>query len=952
MATNNHPDPAALLTTERCKRLLGAFDEAVELPADQIEQWLIEHISDTDDRAALALLLDGVDREGPLDVASTERLRQLEAGAEPAMQDWVGRQFGAFRLLRLLGRGGMATVFLGEREGADFRQRAAIKLLRGGLYTPLEERLFRREQRALASLSHPNIAHFIDGGVSETGIPFLILEYVDGLPLTQYADERGLTLAARLRLFVVVCRAVAAAHRQLIVHRDLKPSNILVTTDGDVKLLDFGIAKLLDDDGDTTRTSVAALTPDYAAPEQFVGGAITMATDVYALGVVLHELLLGERPPRLDADGEWPSKRRSAQASKALAEPAASVAALRGDLDNILLKSLASEADRRYASAADLADDIERHLATHPVSAHPPSRWYRTQKFMRRHRGSVALTLMFVLGIFVSLGIAVWQATVARVEAVNARAEALRADTTRDFIEGIFEPVREQLDKGSLPSIRDLVAEGSRQLDASDDLAPAQRVDLLLMFSRLEFKLAESNQSLALAERAHQLAQQALPIDSALRNQATFAFGSARLRTGDLVGAEPLLREVERWQQTHAASADDTISLYSILARLENESHRFEQALVYAEKELAARTDHFGAQSAKVATGYNNLGYVLESLGRYDDAIDAYANALAIDDRFQEPSSLQRAFPLANLAQAQFNAGRLAEARARFEEALALHDTHALDKPPRNLLGLYSILNETLVAAGDLSAAQSAADTYRRLANLTPPTQVDRAISQRQSARLDFERGDLAAAKSRLDGFDAMLQPLPERPRIRLGASRDILLAEIAIIERRYDEATLRAIRGSAGLGERLYPHHVIPNGKAVLALACALDKASDCDQSAYEDAAATLRTSMQQGHPALIPAQIALARVELIRAVPAQAAARLQQAINDATAHSVLADSPRVAQAQAWLAVALASKGDCKSGELAYSKIKGHIDHPLVKVALSEYASIELCAAARAALK
>ena len=273
---------------DRIAGLRELFDAVVEIAPAERERWLAERVDDAGARAALVQLLaadaDAGFLETPADV-----LQARIGAADVVGAGWVGREIAGFRLVRTLGEGGMAAVFLGERVGRDFTQQAAIKLLRRGLYSELEQRLFQRERRVLASLAHPNIARLIDGGVTDAGIPYLVLEYVDGVPITDYA--RALDLRAKLELFRAVCAAVEAAHRALIVHRDIKPANILVTAQGEAKLLDFGIAKLIEDGPEATAASV--FTRHYAAPEQLRGGAITTATDVYGLGVLLRELLLG-----------------------------------------------------------------------------------------------------------------------------------------------------------------------------------------------------------------------------------------------------------------------------------------------------------------------------------------------------------------------------------------------------------------------------------------------------------------------------------------------------------------------------------------------------------------------------------------------------------------------------------------------------------------------------------
>ena len=268
------------------------FEAALGQPAVGRLDWLARTCAEPAlARRVAAMLAAEGKSEGPLGVSAVHWIEALQDDGDARVESLLGTRIAGFRLVRLLGQGGMATVFLGEREGSDFEQRVAVKLLRRGLYSELDQRLFRRERQTLASLSHPNIAHLVDGGITEAGIPYLVMEYIDGVPITQHVVQQQLDLRARLRLFVTICRAVEAAHRALIVHRDIKPSNILVDGDGNPKLLDFGIAKLLDEEETATCSGLVPLTPGYAAPEQFAGGTITTATDVHALGVLLHELL-------------------------------------------------------------------------------------------------------------------------------------------------------------------------------------------------------------------------------------------------------------------------------------------------------------------------------------------------------------------------------------------------------------------------------------------------------------------------------------------------------------------------------------------------------------------------------------------------------------------------------------------------------------------------------------
>jgi serine/threonine-protein kinase len=353
------------------------IEAALALPPGQRAAWLDAHCRDPAQRHAIERLLSADTDEDVLDRSFDDLLGRVGECEPESPAPPPGSAIGAFTLIEKLGEGGSSIVYRAEREQAGVRQTVALKLLRRGLYSADEQRRFRSERLALAQLRHPGIAHLIEGGVTDAGVPYIALEFVDGAPITDYVREHRTGLRQRLQLFIAVCRAVEAAHRALIVHRDLKPSNVLVSADGEVKLLDFGIAKLLGGDGedDGLRTQTTAMTPAYAAPEQFSRGLVTTATDVYALGILLGELVTGRR--REHGDTRTPSSQVSA-ANDVDAPPLPARALrkqLRGDLDNIVVKAIDGEPERRYASAGALADDVERHLDGLPVAiaaASPP----------------------------------------------------------------------------------------------------------------------------------------------------------------------------------------------------------------------------------------------------------------------------------------------------------------------------------------------------------------------------------------------------------------------------------------------------------------------------------------------------------------------------------------------------------------------------------------------------
>jgi len=339
----------------------------------------------------------------------------------PAAPDAAGSVFGSYRVLRLLAEGGMGEVYLAERTDAEFEKQVAIKRIRPGLGTREILERFRRERQLLADLEHPNVARLLDGGSTPDGLPYLVMEYVDGVPIDRWCGERGLSVEERLRLFLRVCDGVHYAHRNLVVHRDLKPSNILVDRAGTPKLLDFGIAKVLEAGGgavdgapaDAAATTFRALTPRYASPEQIRGDRITTSTDVYSLGVVLYELLAGRSPYRDTATGgleravceEAPTRPSRAAAAADDGATRRRRARLTGDLDNIVLRALAKDAERRYASAEDLAADIRRHLDGLPVAARPDTAAYRLSKFVRRNRGLTAAVAGVIAVLAVALSV-------------------------------------------------------------------------------------------------------------------------------------------------------------------------------------------------------------------------------------------------------------------------------------------------------------------------------------------------------------------------------------------------------------------------------------------------------------------------------------------------------------------------------------------------------------------
>jgi serine/threonine-protein kinase len=472
-------------------RVSEVFGDALELPADQRDGFVAARCAGRPDDLEAVKRLLAADQAADAGFPGSLHPAALEAAA--LILEDAPKQIGPWRLVREIGEGGMGQVFLAERTDGQFDQRVAIKLLKRGMDSHAILARFLRERRILAGLDHPNIARLLDGGIADDGRPYFVMEHVDGQTIIRYADDRRLSVDERLDLFQQVCLALEYAHRNLVVHRDLKPSNILVTSDGRPKLLDFGIAKLLtattgENRTDTlTEAGARPMTPEYAAPEQFAGGPISTSTDVYGLGVVLHELLAGNRPLRMAAAanaGEEPSSRAvalSAITASAAAARSTDVSrlqrALAGDLETIVTTALRPQPERRYPSVGALREDIRRHQQRLPIKARPDTVGYRASRFIGRNRIGVAAGAAMALLLVAFLVTTTRQSRALEVERDRARAEAEAAEQVSDFLVGIFEVAdpmmsgagdsvraRELLDRGAERMARDL--EGQPDLQA------------------------------------------------------------------------------------------------------------------------------------------------------------------------------------------------------------------------------------------------------------------------------------------------------------------------------------------------------------------------------------------------------------------------------------------------------------------------------------------------------
>jgi tRNA A-37 threonylcarbamoyl transferase component Bud32 len=650
------------------------FEAAFERPPEDRAGYLDLHCANAARRAFVERMLEAT--TGPASgLPSVPAAALAQAMGEPGSAPTLppGSRIGPFELIDVLGEGGSSTVFRAVRDVDGVRQEVALKLLRRGLYSPDAQRQFRRERQILSQLRHPGIARLIEGGVTDTGAAYIALDLVDGVPITEHARDRRLDLRDRLRLFIDVCRAVDAAHRALIVHRDLKPSNVLVTADGSVKLLDFGIAKLLDAEDDT-QTRLPAFTPAYASPEQRSNGLITTATDVYALGILLGELMTGER--MTDGGSRTPSSHVSGQHRPGTlpANPKTTRRQLRGDLDNIVLKALEDDPGKRYASAGTFADDIERLLDGRPVVAHPPSTWYRARKFVTRHRGGVATTVAFLLAILAALGMALWQAGVARRQAEVAREQAKRADAVQAFLVDVFETnssYQSDQAKARATTAQQLLEIGANRIDNAMADAPEAKAKLLNLFGML-------HAGLGLDAEAVQIFRKAVAHAEALHGESSPDAFDARMQLAD---------------ELHSSNSDDEAKV----------------VLEQAQAALDRIHDEDPARRAKLLDQFSQY-YATRDLKL---ALDYARKSVALYG--QLPASWDIGFALSHKARVEHQSGLDADAIASYTRAIAMSRSVDGDANP-DLPRFYAELGELEYAHHDIVDGEHNAREALRLA--------------------------------------------------------------------------------------------------------------------------------------------------------------------------------------------------------------------------------------------
>lgn len=905
------------MTPERWRRIEALFEAVLERPPEQREAFL--------DRAcagdpALHEEVDSLRAQHEaeptfLETPLVEVPVLPDVPEEPDVDAGEDRRIGPYRLIRPLGRGGMGTVYLAVRDDDAFTQYAALKVLRRGLDTEDVLRRFRAERQILAQLSHPNIARLFDGGATEAGRSYFVMEYVEGEVITAYCDRRRLSVDERLGLFRKVCEAVHHAHRNLVVHRDLKPSNILVTEEGEPKLLDFGIAKLLAPaeagvSAPLTQTGRRVMTPEYASPEQVRGEAVTTASDVYALGVLLYELLTGCHPYRLERRTvrevervvceETPERPSTAVGrSDAIEQEDGSTCAispeqvsaarstrpgslrrrLRGDLDDMVLMALRKEPERRYASAEQLSEDVRRHLDGLPVVAQPDTLTYRMKKFVRRHRVGVAASAVIVLLLAAATIVTAVQSRRIRAQAQTVRAERDRAEQVVDFLVNLFEASDPVQSRGETITARELLERGSRRVERELSAQPAVQAEMTAVMGRVYTSLGRYDRAEEHARRA-------------------------------------LARRKELYPAGHPEIAQSLNDLGLVM----NEKSRYDAADSLFRRALALRRDHFGEHSFEVAESLQNLGWLLVRTNEYETADSLYRRALAIRRDIRGPRHPDVAETLSDFGILQRRRGNLEAAERIQRNALSIRreaygDTHRWVGQSLNNLAI--VMEDKSNYAAAESLLTEAVDVWRRVLGEEHPD-VILALSNLAKQHEHQERYEAA---------DSLFRYVLQKQKQTLGDNHRLIALTLA------DLAGIQREQGALDDAEALYRRALTMRrhlfGDEHREVGWTLEGLADIreEQRAYADAErlyrealSIYRAALSDDHPDNAYALLGRGRMLLAQNEPTRAEPMLREAL--AIRVEAYDDTdPRTTKARLALGTCLTDLGQYEEAESQLTK-------------------------------
>lgn len=787
-----------MTTAEQWQRAKEVLDEALDLDTEARPAFIQEACGGDAELLSEVETLLRLDEETELSDFIDRPLFTLHQGE--AESSPLGRVVGRYRLVQEIGRGGMGTIYLAERADEEIEHKVALKILKRGLDTDEIIGRFRRERQIVARLNHPNIANFLDAGTTDDGLPYFVLERVEGRPIDRYCDEEDLSVEERLRLFLTVCDAVHFAHQNLVVHRDLKPGNILVAENGAPKLLDFGIAKILADDGgpgDVTRAEVRFFTRDYASPEQIRNLPVTTATDVYSLGVLLYVLLAGARPfdeGTTEAERTEALPRRPSQKA-----PPVRRETLSGDLDHIVLQALHPEPERRYGSVEQLAADVRRYLDGLPVEASPDSTLYRVRKFVRRNWKMVSTAVGVVLLVlaFAVVATILWnrEKEARRV----AEAERQQAEDVATLFGDILGAAKPDQAQGTEPTVKEALNQASAELLREDSTGAQPTVSqlqieakLLDLVGRVYKDLGDIKTAVKMFEKSHQLRRQVYPHNHRVIARSLNNLASIHFMRDDMNAAKERTQSVLEILKTLGVSPDDADYLRALsnLALIHRRLGDNLEAQKRYEEILEQRDRLFDEEPEILATTLHNLGVTLRHLERQDASRRRLEEALEVRRGlygYEQPHPAVAA-TLSALAVTLEAQGDLQVAEVRYREALEMYRTLVPEGNP-NAVGTMNNLALLLETKGRLEEAERLLE--EALAILERNSGIEKNLTyawlEQNLAQIQAARGNLDAAERHARHAFEQLRA-KERRRWKIAVSESVL-GDVVARQGRFEEA-------------------------------------------------------------------------------------------------------------------------------------------------------------------
>jgi serine/threonine-protein kinase len=772
------------------------FDEAVLVPQHERSSWLEHTCQDAPDiLREVELLLQSHDMLGNF-------LEPPERSSPSAISTLAGKRIGAYRIVSVIGEGGMGTVYKAVRDYGHVQKQVAIKVVRGVLVNEGIIERFELERETLARLQHPNIAQLLDGGTTDDGLPYVVMEYVEGVPLDKYCDDHSLDVTTRLQLFRTICGAVHYAHQNLVVHRDLKPGNILVDDSGAPKLLDFGVAKILDasqqvEASDMTKAGLRFITPEYASPEQLRNENITTKSDVYSLGILLFKLLTGQRP--YDFGTQLPHEISRAVFEQVPPKPSTIVVKasasslpvgvhlqklsrqLSGDLDNIILKALEKNHEKRYSSVEHLSEDIRRHLAGLPVSARSATFGYRAAKFIGRHKIGVAAATAIVLLLVGGIATALWQAN-------KATKEAAKAEQITAFLQEMLssaDPAKSGKDVTVVQTLDRAAERVDKELGTQPEIAASvlhTMGETYLSLGQYDKAERDFRRSLALRERV--FGREHEEIATLLHSLAFLA----QLRTQHAAADSLYQLAIVMHKRTTPNPDRHLFSMLSDYCTLLRERHEIAKALATIREALAFAKDATGLSGREYSIALSNYASALKDNGDNVRADSVYRHALNIMKQELGTEHIDVAQTMNNFALVLIQEGKDDEAEDLLRQSLDIRKKVLGDSHPEVALGMTNLAGMALKRNNIAEAEQLSSDALRLFRTTVNPDNLRLSSSLMFLGRIANMRGNVSQAESLLTEALTMRKSiLPPNHYGVVGVEAE--LGKTRLLQKRYAEA-------------------------------------------------------------------------------------------------------------------------------------------------------------------